>query len=136
VRSCRDSFLVGLHGSTKENLNRGYRVVRLRGREARSAKPEDFINGFLDGKKINGRPVDVLNMETIRSCSLTTMRELSITSIRNSFPGFGFRVSTSPKKRNRQDAEAAEINELLSCDELQVSCDLLLGALCDWVPWR
>ena len=58
----RDSFLVGLHGSTKENLNRGYRVVRLRGREARSAKPEDFITGFLDGKKINGRPVDVLNM--------------------------------------------------------------------------
>jgi glucose/arabinose dehydrogenase len=58
----RDSFLVGLHGSTKENLNRGYRVVRLRGREARSAKPEDFINGFLNGKKINGRPVDVLNM--------------------------------------------------------------------------
>ena len=58
----RDSFLVGLHGSTKENLNRGYRVVRLRGREARLAKPEDFITGFLDGKKINGRPVDVLNM--------------------------------------------------------------------------
>ena len=58
----RDSFLVGLHGSTKENLNRGYRVVRLRGRESRSAKPEDFINGFLNGKKINGRPVDVLNM--------------------------------------------------------------------------
>ncbi len=27
----RDSFLVGLHGSTKEQLNRGYRVVRLRG---------------------------------------------------------------------------------------------------------
>ena len=56
----RDSFLVGLHGSTKENLNRGYRVVRLRGLDADSAKPEDFINGFLEGRKIHGRPCDVL----------------------------------------------------------------------------
>ncbi|HKR60930.1 MAG TPA: PQQ-dependent sugar dehydrogenase, partial [Pyrinomonadaceae bacterium] len=51
----RDSFLVGLHGSTKENLNRGYRVVRLRGMDARSATPENFIIGFLEGKKIHGR---------------------------------------------------------------------------------
>jgi glucose/arabinose dehydrogenase len=58
----RDSFLVGLHGSTKENLNRGYRVVRLRGLGASTAKPEDFINGFLEGKKIHGRPCDVLNL--------------------------------------------------------------------------
>ena len=62
VEALRDSFLVGLHGSTKEQLNRGYRVVRLRGRDARSAQPEDFINGFLQGKKINGRPVDILNL--------------------------------------------------------------------------
>ncbi|MGI8735307.1 MAG: PQQ-dependent sugar dehydrogenase [Pyrinomonadaceae bacterium] len=58
----RDSFLVGLHGSTKENLNRGYRVVRLRGRDAQAAQPEDFINGFLSGRKVNGRPVDILNL--------------------------------------------------------------------------
>jgi glucose/arabinose dehydrogenase len=58
----RDSFLVGLHGSTKESLNRGYRVVRLRGRGSQSAQPEDFINGFLVGRKINGRPVDILNL--------------------------------------------------------------------------
>lgn len=62
VDALRDSFLVGLHGSTKEQLNRGYRVVRLRGRDARPAQPEDFINGFLQGKKINGRPVDILNL--------------------------------------------------------------------------
>jgi glucose/arabinose dehydrogenase len=58
----RDSFLVGLHGSTKENLNRGYRVVRLRGRHARSVTPENFIDGFLEGKKIHGRPCDVLKV--------------------------------------------------------------------------
>ena len=58
----RDSFLVGLHGSTKENLNRGYRVVRLRGRDARTAIPETFIDGFLEGKKIHGRPCDILSL--------------------------------------------------------------------------
>jgi glucose/arabinose dehydrogenase len=58
----RDSFLVGLHGSTKENLNRGYRVVRLRGLEARTATPENFIDGFLEGRKIHGRPCDILSL--------------------------------------------------------------------------
>ena len=59
----RDSFLVALHGSTKESLKRGYRVVRLREREPvpkRGVLPEDFITGFLAAGKINGRPVDVL----------------------------------------------------------------------------
>jgi glucose/arabinose dehydrogenase len=58
----RDSFLVGLHGSTKENLNRGYRVVRLRGVDAQTATPENFIDGFLEGRKIHGRPCDILKM--------------------------------------------------------------------------
>lgn len=58
----RDVFLVGLHGSTKEHLNRGYRVVRLRGIESRTAIPENFIDGFLEGKKIHGRPCDILNL--------------------------------------------------------------------------
>jgi glucose/arabinose dehydrogenase len=57
----RDSFLVALHGSTKQSLNHGYRVVRLRGGAARSARPEDFINGFLQAGRIYGRPVDVLS---------------------------------------------------------------------------
>jgi len=58
----RDSFLVGLHGSTKKNLNRGYRVVQLAG-NARNGQvvPEDFINGFLQGGKVYGRPVDILS---------------------------------------------------------------------------
>lgn len=58
----KDSFLVALHGSTKENLDRGYRVVRLRGSGARSARPEDFITGFLKSGKPLGRPVDLLNV--------------------------------------------------------------------------
>jgi glucose/arabinose dehydrogenase len=53
-----DCFLVALHGSTKEQLNRGYRVVRVRGKEAAA---EDFINGFLENGKIRGRPVDILS---------------------------------------------------------------------------
>ena len=57
----RGSFLVGLHGSTKKNLNRGYRVVQLAGSAHNgNAVPEDFINGFLQGGKVYGRPVDIL----------------------------------------------------------------------------
>ena len=52
----RDSFLVGLHGSTKEHLNRGYRVVQVKGVNAGTATPENFIDGFLVGKKIHGGP--------------------------------------------------------------------------------
>ena len=59
----RDSFLVGLHGSTKENLNRGYRVVRVRGLDVPSAISENFIDGFLEGKKIRGRPCDILRLD-------------------------------------------------------------------------
>jgi glucose/arabinose dehydrogenase len=59
----RDSFLVALHGSTKESLKRGYRVVRIRESDRvpkRGVQPEDFINGFLSAGRINGRPVDIL----------------------------------------------------------------------------
>jgi glucose/arabinose dehydrogenase len=57
----RNSFLVGLHGSTKKALNRGYRVVRLRANAEGPVQPEDFINGFLQGEKVYGRPVDILS---------------------------------------------------------------------------
>lgn len=56
----RDSFLVALHGSTKENLNRGYRVVRVWKHRRSDDRPEDFINGFLAGGKVYGRPVDIM----------------------------------------------------------------------------
>jgi glucose/arabinose dehydrogenase len=57
----RDSYLVALHGSTKKSLNRGYRVVRLQPGRKPADLPEDFINGFLVARKINGRPVDILS---------------------------------------------------------------------------
>jgi len=56
----KDSFLVALHGSTKRKLNRGYRVVRVAGTAQGSVVAEDFISGFLEGKVVHGRPVDVL----------------------------------------------------------------------------
>jgi glucose/arabinose dehydrogenase len=58
----RDSFLVALHGSTKEGLKRGYRVVRLRKSGAGPPSTEDFVNGFMQAGKIFGRPVDILNL--------------------------------------------------------------------------
>ena len=57
------------------------------------------------------------------------MQELSTTFIKDRFrvPGFEFQVPgvTFSARLNRQaaeTAETAEINEPLSCDELQVSC--------------
>jgi glucose/arabinose dehydrogenase len=58
------SFLVALHGSTKKGLKRGYKVVRVSGGSgARNASPVDFISGFLQGDKINGRPVDIFRLD-------------------------------------------------------------------------
>lgn len=57
----RDSFLVALHGSTKKGLSRGYRVVRIRENSKPADRPEDFIDGFLSGVKINGRPCDIMS---------------------------------------------------------------------------
>lgn len=55
-----DSFLVALHGSTKKGLNRGYRVVRLRGDGPTAEAADDFISGFNQSGKVYGRPVDIL----------------------------------------------------------------------------
>ena len=51
------SFLVALHGSTKKSLRRGYRVVRI----SESGAMQDFITGFFDFPKVNGRPADIFN---------------------------------------------------------------------------
>ena len=55
----KGSTLVGLHGSTNKSLKRGYKVVRV---HENSSAPEDFITGFLDGLRVNGRPVDIMNI--------------------------------------------------------------------------
>jgi glucose/arabinose dehydrogenase len=54
-----NSFLVALHGSTKRTLRRGYCVVKIE--ESTSGNVEDFITGFYDGTKINGRPADIFS---------------------------------------------------------------------------
>jgi glucose/arabinose dehydrogenase len=53
-----DSFLVALHGSTNRSLRRGYRVARVRGEGSR---PEDFITGFMQAGRVNGRPADIFS---------------------------------------------------------------------------
>ncbi len=55
----RNYFLVALHGSSETSLDRGYRISQVRG-----ASTRDFINGFLQNRKILGRPVDVMSFGT------------------------------------------------------------------------
>ena len=55
----KNSFLVALHGSTNKNLAKGYRIVIMRKGERLS----DFISGFLQGKKVVGRPCDVMRLD-------------------------------------------------------------------------
>ena len=54
----KNSFLVSLHGSTNKNLAKGYRIVIMR----KGAKLQDFMNGFLQGKTVVGRPCDIMKL--------------------------------------------------------------------------
>ncbi len=54
----KDSFLIALHGSTDKALSRGYKVVVVR----KDKNPVDFATGFLDGRKVNGRPLDIFKL--------------------------------------------------------------------------
>jgi glucose/arabinose dehydrogenase len=56
--SIKNSFLVALHGSTDERVRHGYKIVIMR----KGEKPRDFINGFLDGKTVRGRPCDIMKL--------------------------------------------------------------------------
>jgi glucose/arabinose dehydrogenase len=54
----KDSFLVALHGSTDKAIGSGYKLVIMR----KDRKLEDFMTGFLQGKTVNGRPLDVFKL--------------------------------------------------------------------------
>lgn len=54
----RDSFLVALHGSTDKSIASGYKVVIMR----KDKKLVDFMTGFLDGKTVHGRPLDIFKL--------------------------------------------------------------------------
>ena len=54
----KNSFLVALHGSTNERIERGYKIVIMR----KGEKLQDFISGFLVGKTVHGRPCDIFKL--------------------------------------------------------------------------
>ena len=55
----KNAFLVSLHGSTNKDIGHGYKIVIMR----KGEKVEDFINGFLQGGKVVGRPCDIFKLD-------------------------------------------------------------------------
>jgi glucose/arabinose dehydrogenase len=55
----KNSFLVSLHGSTDEKIGHGYEIVIMR----KGQKLQTFIDGFLVGKTVNGRPCDIMKLD-------------------------------------------------------------------------
>lgn len=55
----KNAFLVSLHGSTDEKIGHGYKIAIMR----KGQKLETFMDGFLVGKKVNGRPVDIYRID-------------------------------------------------------------------------
>jgi glucose/arabinose dehydrogenase len=55
----KNSFLVALHGSTNKSIGHGYKIVIMR----RGDKPADFIDGFLQGNTVVGRPCDIMKID-------------------------------------------------------------------------
>lgn len=54
----KNSFLIALHGSTDKTVGRGYKVIIVR----KGMRHKDFITGFLQGKKVHGRPLDIFKL--------------------------------------------------------------------------
>jgi len=54
----KSQFLVALHGASKKQLERGYRVVRV----GNHGVVEDFITGFKDHGVVRGRPCDIFKL--------------------------------------------------------------------------
>jgi len=55
----KNAFLVSLHGATDKRVGHGYKIVSMR----KGEKLQDFINGFLQGKTVNGRPCDIMKLD-------------------------------------------------------------------------
>ncbi len=58
-KTIQNSFLVALHGSTDEKVGHGYKIVIMR----KGQKLETFMDGFLVGKTVNGRPADIYRID-------------------------------------------------------------------------
>ena len=55
----KNSFLVALHGSTDATIGHGYKIVIMR----KGKKLETFMDGFLVGKNVYGRPADIYRID-------------------------------------------------------------------------
>jgi glucose/arabinose dehydrogenase len=55
----KSAFLVALHGSTDKDIGSGYKIVITR----KGEKLQDFLNGFLSGKTVYGRPCDIMRLD-------------------------------------------------------------------------
>lgn len=55
----KNAFIVSLHGSTDESIGHGYKIVIMR----KGQKLETFMDGFLVGNKVNGRPADIYRID-------------------------------------------------------------------------
>ncbi|MDQ3799766.1 MAG: hypothetical protein M3384_09960, partial [Acidobacteriota bacterium] len=55
----KNSFLVSLHGSTNKRIGHGYKIVIMR----KGEKLQDFLNGFLKGQTVHGRPCDIMRLD-------------------------------------------------------------------------
>jgi glucose/arabinose dehydrogenase len=58
-KTIKNAFLVSLHGSTDKRIGHGYKIVIMR----KGEKLSDFINGFLVGKTVYGRPCDIMRLD-------------------------------------------------------------------------
>lgn len=54
----KNAFLVALHGSTNKTTGSGYKIVILR----KGEPLRDFLTGFLQGKTVHGRPLDIMRV--------------------------------------------------------------------------
>lgn len=52
-------LLVAYHGSTNSTTPKGYKVVHIKMQNGKPTTEEDFITGFIKGKDVSARPVDV-----------------------------------------------------------------------------
>ena len=55
----KNSFLVALHGSTDATVGYGYKIVIMR----KGQKLQTFMDGFLVGKNVYGRPCDIYRID-------------------------------------------------------------------------
>lgn len=55
----KNSFLVALHGSTDATVGHGYKIVIMR----KGQKLQTFMDGFLVGKNVYGRPCDIYRID-------------------------------------------------------------------------